>query len=258
MEKANRRSLIITRLYKALTVLIICFLMTRPAYGQDSSATTIQLTSPPFIGRTSGFMGMGFRLNAEEAPKLLPKGIMVKTDQNGLAAGNLEIYRTDQVFGVPVYTIAFFVIEVKSQDDQHPKEGNWIVWGAINNKEALASFKQFYNLPHHYSSDIFLESNSALSKAKVGNTTEGGLELTLEKIDAKPVRAEGLAVILNNSATNKVIKVEIPWLAEGHQTDIVSFKINPGNNDALKVLQHIQPFYTQVSSNVFSYPKSSE
>lgn len=258
MEKANRKSLIITRLYKALTLLFICFSMTKPIYGQDSSATTTQLISPPFIGRTSGFMGMGFRLNPQEAQKLLPKGIIAKTDENGSATGNLEIYRTDQVFGVPAYTIAFFVIEVKTQDEQHPKEGNWIVWGAIDNKEALASFKQFYNLPHSYSKNIFLEASGGVHKAKVGNNTEGSLEISFRKNNAKPVRAEGLAVILNHSADSKLIKVEIPWLAEGYQTDIVSFKITPGNSDALKVLQNIQPFYSQVSSNVFSYSKASE
>ncbi|TLX26610.1 hypothetical protein FE904_07085 [Chryseobacterium indologenes] len=228
--------------------------MTQPVYGQESSATT-QLKSPPFIGRTSGFMGMGFRLNAHEAQKLLPKGIIVKTDGNGSATGNLEIYKTDQVFGVPAYTIAFFVIEVKTQNDQHSKEGNWIVWGTIDNKEALNSFRHFYNLPHSYSKDIFLDTSGVLHNAKVGNNTEGGFELTLKKIDTQPVRAEGLAVILNSSANNKFIKLEIPWLAEGHQTDIVSFKINPGESSILNVLQHIEPFYSQVSSNVFSYSK---
>jgi len=212
---------------------------------------------PPFIARTSNFMGLGFRLTADEAQKLLPAGVKAKADENGLVNGGLEIYSTDQVYGVEAYTIAFFTVEATVSENNNAKEGNWVVWGAINNKAALGSFKHFYNLPHRYVSNISLETDGAVHKAKIGEGAQG-FELTLKKDPAKPVKATGKAVLLNRTADNQFISVDIPWLAEGAQADVVSLRFNAGNDAVLKILQQANVIYSQVSSNAFSYAKSTK
>lgn len=236
---------------------LFAFFMVHPFYGQDSPMSQEIIVPPPFIAKTSRFMAMAFQLDAEEAQKLVPTDVIVKRNDNGQVNGSLEIYTTDQAYGIPNYSIAFFSVEVVISVGDIEKEGNWPVWGVMDNASALASFKKLFNFPYQYSNNITLDSDGQVQKAIIGNQ-DGGFELTLERKADMPVKAEGLASILSKLENGNPIGIEIPWLAEGHQAQTLMFKITSGSNEALKILSNAKPYYAQVSSNVFSYAKPSE
>jgi hypothetical protein len=75
-------------------------------YAQKANSA-MKMLSPPYIARTSNFMALAFQLKADEAQKLLPADVKIKSDDSGMASGGMEIYTTDQIYGVPGYTIAF-------------------------------------------------------------------------------------------------------------------------------------------------------
>lgn len=234
---------------------LVGLLVTLPIYGQNSTDMNQNLQSPPFIARTSNFMALVFQVDAGAAQKLLPEGVLAVPNEGGFATGSLEIYKTDQAYGIPNYTIAFFTLAVRSEASNYGKEGNWAVWGVIDNQGALASFQQYFNFPYRVVDHILLEGSEDKLAAKIEEGGSSILSLVLKKDPAKPVKAEGLAVILSKSQAGEFISVEIPWLAEGNQTDIVTFEVNATDNSPLSILSKAKPFYSQVSSNVFSYSK---
>ena len=257
MKNKDRRKAWLIKRSPFLATAFIYLFVVQSFYGQNSQNMQQKHLNPPFIARTSNFMVLAFHLDLAQAQKLLPDGIIAKHNENGLVNGGLEIYRTDQAYGIMNYSIAFFTLEVKTEESNYGKEGNWAVWGVIDNQTSLGTFKHFYNFSYQHISNISLESDGTIFTAKVGADGAEGLELTLEKNTAQPVKAEGLATILSKSAESNLISIEIPWLAEGHQAEPVSFKINAGKSNALKILQEAKPYYAQVSSNVFSYSKPS-
>lgn len=234
---------------------LICLLVTLPIYAQNSSDMNQNLISPPFIARTSNFMALAFQVDAAEAQKMLPDGVVAIPNEEGFATGSLEIYKTDQAYGIPNYTIAFFTIAVKAEASNYGKEGNWPVWGVIDSPGALASFQHYFNFPYRVVDNILLEGSEDMLAAKIEEEGNVILSLTLKKDPAKPVKAEGLAVILSKSQVGELLSVEIPWLAEGNQTDIVTFEAKATENSPFSILGKAEPFYSQVSSNVFSYSK---
>lgn len=208
--------------------------------------------NPPFVARNSNSMAIQFHLKASDAQRLLPDGILAKSDENGLVIGSLESYTTDQIFGIPSYSISFIAIEAKDINHKKGNDGNWVVWGAITSEEALAYFRHFYNLPFHWEEKVqFLitENNQSLI---VGDNL---IELSLQRKNEQPIRAEGLANIFSKSETGKILKTQIPWLADGHAAEVVNFKINSGINPTLQLLENAKPFFGLLSKNTFSYSK---
>lgn len=212
------------------------------------------MKSPPYIARTSNFMAIAFHIEAEEVQKLLPANVKVKTDEKGQATVGMEIYTTDQVYGVPNYTLAFIYVTVNSLDSNNSTSENYYpIWGAMNNDTALQSFKHFYNFPYLQRSVTIRKG--AEQVATVGESDGEGITLKLKSISSSPITAEGVAPILNQSADGNLKVTEIPWLANGNEASIISFEIRAGSNKVLQVLQGAKPFYGQVSTNVFSYTK---
>lgn len=211
--------------------------------------------NPPFIARTLNSMMLAFNLDAGEAQKLLPKNIKAKSDEKGLVNGGLEIYTTDQVFGMPSYSFAFITLEVINEDGNYGKEGNWAVWGAIDNEVALQNFKHFYNYPYYHEKNIRIEQSGNEFIASVGANGSDGLKLRLTKKAGQSVSAEGVALMFSKSESGNLLSTEIPWLAKGNQADVVSFEINARSNEVLKILQKAKPYYGQISSNAFSYTR---
>lgn len=233
----------------------VFLLIALPIYAQNSTDMNQNLISPPFIAKTSNFMAMAFQVEAVEAQKLLPEGVLVVPNEEGFATGSLEIYKTDQAYGIPNYTIAFFTIAVKSEASDNGKEGNFPVWGVIDSPGALASFQHYFNFPYSVVDKILLEGSDSGLTSKIEVKGNMILSLSLKKDPAKPVKAEGLAVILSKSQAGELLSVEIPWLAEGNQTDIVKLEVNAADSNPLSILSKAKPFYSQMSSNVFSYSK---
>jgi len=227
-----------------------------PLYGQESQSE-VQEATPPYIARTSNFMAVMFHLNADEAQTLLPQNVKVKRDENGLATGGLEIYTTDQISGVPKYTIAFLTLEVEvgGEGNNDGATGNWAVWGVMNNETTLSSFKDFYNYPYHFEEKMTIEQKEDGQVATVRGNNGEGLMVNLRKKADQPISAEGVATIFSQSMDGKVLRTEIPWLANGNQANVISFEVNPGNSKVLKAIQNAKPFYGQISSNVFSYTR---
>lgn len=220
-------------------------------YGQDTNSNTDSI-NPPYIARTSNFMAVLFHLNAEEAQKLLPASVKVKSDEQGMASGGLEIYSTDQVFGIPAYTIAFITLQVQNRESI---DGNWVIWGMVDNEPALNIFKNNFNFPYTLGNKMTIDTKEAMNLADIQNNKGEGLKLILSEDNDNPVAAEGLATVLSKSENGKILHTEIPWVAKGNMAKIESFEIKAGENDILNVLKGAKPFYSQVSSNAFSYTK---
>jgi hypothetical protein len=209
--------------------------------------------SPPYIAHTSNFMAIAFRLEADEVQKLLPANVKVKSDDEGLATGGMEIYTTDQVYGVSKYTIAFIYVEVNAPDSAN-SSGNWPIWGIVNNETTLQNFKQFYHFPYHQEKKMTIKKGTE-QIATIGDSNGEGLTLKLKRKTDRPVSAQGLATILSPSENGGILKTEIPWIANGHQASVVSFEVKAGSNKVLQVIWGAKPFYAQVSTNVFSYTR---
>src|SRR5687768_13525342 len=110
-----------------LVMAVLLFLaagLFQSVYGQ-ADKPAINPVSPPYIARTSNFMAIAFRVKADEVQKLLPANVKVKSDDKGLATGGMEIYTTDQIYGMPKYTIAFIYVEVSTPDSNNSTSGNW-------------------------------------------------------------------------------------------------------------------------------------
>jgi hypothetical protein len=222
-------------------------------YGQTMN-TDMKMTSPPYIARTSNFMAIAFHIKADEVQSLVPANVKVKIDEKGQATVGMEIYTTEQVYGIPNYTLAFIYVTVNSLDSNNNTSDNYYpIWGAMNNDTALQSFKHFYNFPYQQQSVTIRKG--AEQVATVGEGNGEGITLKLRTKSNSPVSAEGVAPILNQSADGKMQVTEIPWLANGNEASIISFEIRAGSNKVLQVLQGAEPFYGQVSTNVFSYTK---
>jgi len=244
------------RLKLIVLLLILSTIIYSPLYGQDEQSE-VKMVTPPYIARTSNFMAVMFHLNADEAQTLLPQNVEVKRDENGLATGGLEIYTTDQVFGVPKYTIAFLTLEVEvgGEGNNDGTTGNWAVWGVMNNETTLSSFKHFYNYPYHFEEKMTIEEKEDGQVATVGGNNGEGFIANLRKKTDQPISAEGMATIFSQSMDGTVLRTEIPWLANGNQANVISFEVNPGNSKVLKAIQKAKPIYGQISSNVFSYTR---
>lgn len=223
------------------------------SYGQAANAT-MKLVNPPYIARTSNFMAVAFQLKADEAQKLLPANVRVKSDGKGFVSGGMEIYTTDQIYGVSKYTIAFVYVEVIGNGIPNGMPGNWPIWGAVDNDKALQSFTHFYNYPYRQQK-ITIERKGDEQVATVGGNGGEGFTLTLKIRPDKPVSGEGVATIYSQSSTGKTLLTEIPWLANGNQADVVSFEVAAGDNRALRAIQGVKPSYAQTSTNAFSYSR---
>lgn len=93
----------------------------------------------PYTARTSNFMALAFQLKAYEAQKLLPADVKSKSDDSGMASGGMEIYTTDQIYGVPGYTIAFLYVVVEGNKKDAPLMP--IPWLANGNQTEVVSFQ---------------------------------------------------------------------------------------------------------------------
>src|SRR5687768_2275049 len=87
-------------------------------YGQ-TIITNMKMTTPPYIARTSNFMAIAFHIKADEVQSLVPANVKVKIDEKGRATVGMEIYTTEQVYGVPNYTLAFIYVTVNSLDSNN-------------------------------------------------------------------------------------------------------------------------------------------
>jgi hypothetical protein len=213
----------------------------------------MEMTSPPFIAKTSNFMAIAFHVKAEDVESMMPANLKVKTDEEGRASLGMEIYTTDQVYGVPNYTLAFISVTVNSLGSNNETDYYYPIWGAMNNDTALQSFKHFYNFPYQQQTVTVTKGDEQV--ATVGESDGEGITLKLKSNSSSPINAEGVAPILSQSADGKTQVTEIPWLANGNEASVISFEIRPGSSKVLQVLQGAEPFYGQVSTNVFSYTK---
>lgn len=211
--------------------------------------------TPPYIAKTSNFMGLQFEVDSDAAQKLLPQGITATVNGNGFATAGLEIYTTDQVFGIPSYSIAFVTLSVTDYRAATPAKGNWAIWGVMDNLESLQYFKEYFNFPYHYEKDILITTVNEERSLVIGNQEKGGVSLRLQSQKESPVLAQGLAPLYSQLDKGEILRTDIPWLAEGYQAVVLSLEINPGNDKALKILKQAKPVYAQISSNVFSYSK---
>lgn len=235
---------------KRLLIIVLLLLCTAPF---QTNKTGMEMTNPPYIARTSNFMAIAFHIKADEAQSLVPANVKIKFDENGRATLGMEIYTTEQVYGIPNYSLAFMYVTVNSLDSNNGTDYYYPIWGAMNNDTALQSFMHLYNFP--YQQQIVTIGKGAEQVATVGESDGEGITLKLKRKSSSPVSAEGVAPILNQSADGKMQVTEIPWLANGNEASIISFEIRAGNNKVLQVLQGAKPFYGQVSTNVFSYTK---
>ncbi|WP_176454312.1 hypothetical protein [Siphonobacter sp. BAB-5385] len=220
--------------------------------SQSLTAQSLQMnqTPPPYIAKTSNFMAIAFQVKAGDAQTLVPANLKVKSNEQGLVTGGMEIYTTDQTSGIPSYSIAFIYLEVMSQE----QAGNWPIWGAVSDVKALEHFKHFYNFPYIHKK-IKIETRGNQQMASIGEGEEEGLMLSLQKQMDKAVASKGLARIYSYSTEGQMLLTEIPWLASGHQGKVLSLEIRAGKNKTLQLLEGVQPSYSQISTNAFSYSK---
>ncbi len=233
-------------------LLFLCTASFQTLYGQANNRD-MKMTNPPYIARTSNFMAIAFHVKAEDVESLVPANVKVKIDEKGQASLGMEIYSTDQVYGVPNYTLAFISVTVHSLDSNNGTDYYCPIWGAMNNDTALQSFKHYYNFPYQQQSVTISKWDEQV--ATVGASDGEGITLKLQSKSNSPVSAEGVAPILSQSVDNRMQTTEIPWLANGNEASIISFEIRADSNKVLQVLKGAEPFYGQVSTNVFSYTK---
>lgn len=223
-------------------------------YGQTMN-TDMDMISPPYIARTSNFMAIAFHVKAEAIESLVPPNVKVKTNEEGRASLGMEIYTTDQVYGVPNYSIAFISVTVNLLDSSNnASDYNYPIWGSVNNATALQSFKHFYNFPYGQQSVTIKKGTEQV--ATVGEIEGEGITLKLRAKRNSPISAEGIAPILSQSTEGKMQVTEIPWLANGNEASVISFEIRAGSNKVFQVIKDAEPFYGQMSTNVFSYAKA--
>lgn len=240
-----KQSVIFMLLFSALVSL-------EASYGQ-AAKPDMKLLTPPYIAHTSNFMMILFHLKAEEAQKLLPANVKVKSDDKGMVTGGMEIYTTDQIYGVPNYTIGFIYVEVNGLESNDGSPGHWAVWGAMNNDTSLQNFRHFYNYPYKLENKIMIGKKGNESTATIGDSE--GLKLKLRIKVGKPVSAGGIANNYSQSSDGRIIKTEIPWLANGNEADVISFEVSAGSNKVLETIKEAKPFFGLISNNAFSYSR---
>lgn len=237
-------------------VVIFTILLTILSAQILRAQSEIPLIQPPYAVKTGNVMSMMLQLNASEAQTLLPADVKVKSDENEMATISLEIYSTDQISGVANYSIAFVTIEVGEQESNYGKPGSWSVWGVMNNDTTLHNFRTHYNFPYQLERNIQLQNNGTEYAAVIGKTGHRGLSVKMVKDTARPILATGTGSMLSKSPNGKFLRTEIPWLADGYQSNILSLEIQAGDDKVLKVLKNAKPVYSQVSANAFCYTRS--
>lgn len=96
-------------------------------YGQTNNQN-MKTINPPYIARTSNFMAIYFYVEAKEVQKLLPASVKVKSDDKGLATAGMEMYTTDQVYGMPNFSIAFIYVEASVSGSVNGTSGYYPIW----------------------------------------------------------------------------------------------------------------------------------
>lgn len=234
-------------------LLALCTAPFQIIHGQTNN-TDMEMTSPPFIAKTSNFMAIAFHVKADEVESLVPANVKIKIDEKGLATLGMEIYTTEQVYGIPNYSLAFMYVTVTAFDrNNNTSDSNYPIWGAVNNATTLQSFKHFYNFPYQQKNVTIKKGTE--QTATVGEIDGEGITLKLKIKENSPISAEGIAPILSQSSDGKMQITEIPWLANGNEVSIISFEIRAGSDNVLQVMHDAKPFYAQVSTNVFSYTR---
>lgn len=246
---------LVTRIGKPMAfAMVLCAGAPSVVYAAENTATaTANLAAPPYMARTSTAMMALFHFNADEVQKLLPDNVRAKSDASGQVIGGVEMYTTDQAYGVANYSLAFFFVQVSGVAGSSGEEGNWVVWGKVDNRSALQGFTGFYNYPYKMDEQVSItrEGNEAL--AVIGKDSPESFKLELKIKNDKPFAAEGLANSYSQLSDGKIVKAEIPWLADGNEAEVVSFQVSVGDSPVLKILQQGKAFYAGVSNNAFSY-----
>lgn len=163
------------------------------------------------------------------------------------------MYTTTQAHGVPNYSLVFFFVEVNGPETNYGNSGNWALWGKIDNERALKGFKHFYNYPYSLSENISIQRKGNEAITTVHEKNGEGFALTMKVKTDKPFSAEGMANSYSQLSNGSIIQIQIPWLVDGNEAELISFDVNAGDNKTLALLRGVKPFFGVVSKNSFSY-----
>ncbi|WP_323816481.1 hypothetical protein [Cellvibrio sp. NN19] len=250
----GRMTPLIKQLSSFLALSILLGAAASPLFAQDKSQKD-ELTSPPYIARTSNSAMVLFHFKTEDIQPLLPKNVKAKADEKGVVSGGIEMYTTDQAFGTPNYSLVFFFVEVTGINGDDKASGNWALWGKMDNDIALNHFINFYNYPYSVEKNLTIKREGDESSITVGDSSKEGFTLKLKAKTDQPLSAGGVANSFSQLTNGKVVKTEIPWLVDGNQATVVSFDVQSGKSPILSVLKKGKPVFSAMSKNSFSYQR---
>lgn len=239
--------------YILIAILILSTISCSVSDKKEDENLALEQKTYHMLARTSSTMSIQFQIREDEAQKLLPKTVSVKSNSEGLVNGGIEVYKTKQVYGVPTYSIAFATLEINKIKSNEDVSGNWAIWGVMNNDASLQNFKDIYHLPYIIEKNISFEQDEDEYNVIIGDIAKRGLRLRLKINSDKPFAGEGLANMYSQNKNEQILKTAIPWLAEGHEANIISFEIWDGGDETLQIIKRAKPIFGAVSSNTFSY-----
>jgi hypothetical protein len=234
-----------------IRALSIATLLASPAVV--TAAAPDARTSPPWLMQADNFMMVTFKVKADAVRKVVPKGIDVLVDADGLVTATLEMYQTRRTSGIPGYATAFLVVDVKGYDSRQGAPGHFAVWGRVGPAEALDAFRGHFGFPYEQA-DITLSQEKGAHVSVVRASGKDVLAVRIEPNAEQPISVQG-SVNMVAIDQDRVLHSEVPYISNGNAGGGGAVDVR-SDDPALALIKGVKPAWSMVAKDqTFSYSR---
>lgn len=251
-ESRSRRSVL-----PAVVGLSVVGYLGAPALASPNPAraeTGPAAQAPPWLVTARQFMMVVVQAEAKAVQALLPRGVEVNADGQGMANLTLEVYAAERASGIPKYETAFIVADIKGWPSRDGTAGHFALWGLVRDQDALARFRRVYGFPYGPAERIALDVQDGRHRAMVQVAAGAALQVEIEPLPDQAFEREGTVNMVGGDPGLGLAIGEVPYLSRGHVGKVVRLDVNAGTDRALALLKAARPVWSMVSTDqTFAY-----
>lgn len=222
------------------------------ANANETSQHKLLSESVPWIVDTDKFLLINFRISAKEIEPFLKTNIALKVDADGFVNTMMEVYSAESISGIPAYHAAFVVVETESHTSRDGAPGHYAIWGIVSPAQSAKFFRKTLGFPYKPGT-VEIESKKPQFIANIGDNTNTLLEIEATEMSDQPFAGKGFINMLFTKS-NRLFKMEVPYLTDGSLANVHSFKVNTNKDPLLNLLGSTSPTWAILSHRqVFSY-----
>ncbi|WNJ19494.1 hypothetical protein [Pontibacter sp. G13] len=234
----------------SLTAMMLLWVSTH-SWAQQFSADS--LYQPPYLVQSDQFMMAVFHLDPSEVAPLIPEPFSLQTNEQGQAVLSLEMYTTRKIYGLPIFQIAFLVVDVEGYASANGATGRIALWGNTDSEIVQAAMGRHYGFPYSVNSEMNIrdEGDVRIGDIRLG---AGRLNLQVEKLVDQPFDWTGIVNMVGRKPEGEVVWSEVPWQSAGFMGRVQNFELDSAGNPFLQLIQGKTPAWSMLSyDQVFTY-----